>query len=196
MYMVLQRDLKNRFILRPKLKKNTKSADRAIFKSIKSKAGLITSDMVKKDAVVIDVGINRDENGKIVLTYKEVPIMCRVKENAKTSENITNIADITEYLDDKKEQTTDRDSSKDNVKVPEDSKLPSYKEDEKGEYVPGQEDDDDFEKVIVKIFDLALRKWVTQAIVIENGETTVTETGHQPYDDPEQIVKVELPRKI
>ena len=136
-----------------------------------------------------------DENGKIVLTYKEVPIMCRVKENAKTSENITNIADITEYLDDKKEQTTDRDSSKDNVKVPEDSKLPSYKEDEKGEYVPGQEDDDDFEKVIVKIFDLALRKWVTQAIVIENGETTVTETGHQPYDDPEQIVKVELHRK-
>ena len=31
---------------------------------------------------------------------------------------------------------------------------------------------DDFEKVIIKKFDLALRKWVTQAIVIENGKQT------------------------
>ena len=137
----------------------------------------------------------KDENGKIVLTYKEVPIMCRVKEDAKTSENITNIADITEYQDDKKQPTTDRDSQEDNVDLPKDEELPSYKEEEKGEYVPGQEDDDDFEKVIVKIFDLALRKWVTQAIVIEDGKETITETGHQPYDDPEQVVKVELHRK-
>lgn len=42
---------------------------------------------------------------------------------------------------------------------------------------------------------MALRKWVTQAIVIENGKQTVTNTGHQPYDDPEAIVKVELHRK-
>ena len=137
----------------------------------------------------------KDENGKIVLTYKEVPIMCRVKENAKTSENITNIADITEYQDENKQPTTDRDSQEDNVEIPKDEELPSYKEEEKGEYVPGQEDDDDFEKVIVKIFDLALRKWVTQAIVIEDGKETITETGHQPYDDPEQVVKVELHRK-
>ena len=139
--------------------------------------------------------ISKDQNGKIELSYKEVPIMCKVSENAKTSENITNIADITEYLDENKNAVTDRDSQKDNVNLPEDKDLPGYKGDEKGTYVPGQQDDDDFEKVIVKIFDLALRKWVTQAIVIENGETTVTETGHQPYDDPEEIVKVELHRK-
>ena len=42
---------------------------------------------------------------------------------------------------------------------------------------------------------MALRKWVTQAIVIENGKQIVTNTGHQPYDDPEAIVKVELHRK-
>ncbi len=129
------------------------------------------------------------------LSYKEVPIMCRVSANPKTNENITNIADITKYLDENKEIVTDRDSEPDNVELPEDEKLPSYKEDEKGSYVPGQQDDDDFEKVNVKIFDLALRKWVTQAIVIENGEQTVTQTGHDAWDEPEAVVKVELHRK-
>ena len=41
-------------------------------------------------------------------------------------------------------------------------------------------------------FDLALRKWVTQAIVTENGQTVVTETGHKAEDDPEEVVKVDL----
>ena len=136
-----------------------------------------------------------DEDGKIVLTYKEVPIMCKVVESAPTSQNITNIADITEYQDDNKNEVTDRDSQSGNVELPSDENLPSYKDDETGSYVPGQQDDDDFEKVIVKTFDLALRKWVTQAIVIENGEQSITNTGHQPYDDPEQVVKVELHRK-
>ena len=136
-----------------------------------------------------------DQEEKIVLTYKEVPIMCKVVESAPTSQNITNIADITEYQDDNKNEVTDRDSQSDNVELPSDENLPSYKDDETGSYVPGQQDDDDFEKVIVKTFDLALRKWVTQAIVIENGEQSITNTGHQPYDDPEQVVKVELHRK-
>ena len=139
----------------------------------------------------------QDENGNYVLSYVEVPIMCKVSENATTSENITNIADITEYQDENKNSVNDRDSVEDNVNLPSDEELPGYKDDETGEYVPGQEDDDDFEKVIVKIFDLSLRKWVTQAIVIDNttGETTITDTGHGPYDDPEDIVKVELYRK-
>ena len=95
------------------------------------------------------------------LSYKEVPIMCRVKDTAKTSENITNIADITIYKDENKNSITDRDSSENNVKLPSDEELPKYKDDEKGSYVPGQEDDDDFEKVIIKPFDLALRKFIT-----------------------------------
>ena len=137
----------------------------------------------------------KDENGKYVLSYVEVPIMCKVSENAKTSENITNIADITECKDENKNNVTDRDSQPGNVKLPSDSDLPGYKDNEKGDYVPGQQDDDDFEKVIVKTFDLALRKWVTQAIVTDKNGTTITETGHQPYDDPEEIVKVDLHRK-
>ena len=43
-----------------------------------------------------------------------------------------------------------------------------------------------------KVFDLALRKWVTQAIVTENGQTYVTDTGHKAEDEPEEIVKVDL----
>ena len=146
-----------------------------------------------EDAKIDKVTTSTD--GKITLSYKEVPIMCKLTEDVKPGEKITNIADIAEYLDENKESATDRDSEKNNVKVPDDNNLPGYKDDETGEYIPGQEDDDDFEKVIVKIFDLALRKWVTQAIVTDSNGQTVTETGHQPYDDPEQIVKVELHRK-
>ena len=47
-------------------------------------------------------------------------------------------------------------------------------------------------KVKNSYFDLALRKWVTQAIVTENGQTVVTETGHKAEDDPEEVVKVDL----
>ncbi len=136
-----------------------------------------------------------NEEGEYELSYQEVPVMCRVIESAPTNENITNIADITENQDDEKEEAIDRDSEIDNVELPNDEDLPGYKGDETGEYIPGQQDDDDFEKVIVKEFDLALRKWVTEAIVIENGKETVTATGHGPYDDPEEIVKVELYRK-
>ena len=136
-----------------------------------------------------------DDDGTIVLSYKEVPIMCKVKDTAVTSQNITNIADITVYKDENKNSVTDRDSEESNVVLPTDANLPSYKDDETGDYIPGQEDDDDFEKVVVRKFDLALRKWVTHAIVVEDGKETVTSTGHKAEDDPEQVVKVELNRK-
>lgn len=45
------------------LKKHTKNADVVIAAIGKSK--FITDDMIKKDAVVIDVGINRSEDGKL-----------------------------------------------------------------------------------------------------------------------------------
>ena len=134
----------------------------------------------------------KTEDGEITLSYQEVPIMCRVKDSAITNENITNIADITKYLDANKQPAEDRDSEEDNVKLPSD--WPGYKDDETGSYIPGQEDDDDFEKVLVKEFDLALRKWVTQAIVTYNGKQAVSNTGHDAWDDPEEIVKLEIPR--
>ena len=65
-------------------------------------------------------------------------------------------------MDDTKEPIDDRDSEENNVELPEDENLPEYKDDEEGPYVPGQEDDDDFEKVVIKPFDLALRKFITK----------------------------------
>ena len=47
-------------------------------------------------------------------------------------------------------------------------------------------------KVKVQYFDLSLRKWVTQSIVIEDGQEKVTETGHTAEDDPEAVAKVDL----
>ena len=102
-----------------------------------------------------------NDDGKIVLSYKEVPIMCKVKNDVPTSQKQTNIAEITVSKDENKKLVTDRDSKVDNVVLPSDDKLPEYKDDEKGEYIPGQEDDDDFDKVIIKRFDLALRKFIT-----------------------------------
>ena len=90
-------------------------------------------------------------NGNIILSYKEVPIMCKVKDTAKVGENITNIADITEYRDENKQIIEDRDSEPNNVILPDDKDLPSYKDDEKGSYVPGQEDDDDFDEKETKV---------------------------------------------
>lgn len=46
------------------LKEHTKNADIVI--SAIGKAKFVTSDMIKEGAIVIDVGINRDENGKVV----------------------------------------------------------------------------------------------------------------------------------
>ena len=68
----------------------------------------------------------------------------------------------------------DRDSTSDNLDYP--GNPETYKDNEiNKEYVPGQEDDDDFEKVIVKErkIDLALTKFITAVSAdtkIEDGE--------------------------
>ena len=62
------------------------------------------------------------------------------------------------------------------------------------EWIEG-EDDQDIEKIYVKYFDLALRKWVTHAIVIEDGVQKEMATGHKAEDNEEDVVKVELNKK-
>lgn len=54
------------------LKATTRRAD--ILVSAVGKAGFVTADMVKEGAVVIDVGMNRDENGKLCgdVAFEEV----------------------------------------------------------------------------------------------------------------------------
>ena len=96
------------------------------------------------------------------LDYREVQIKCKVKEDAKLKEKLTNIAEITKFVGENGREVIDRDS-KILAKLPTDEELPDYKENEiEKKYVPGQEDDDDFEKVIVEEFDLALRKFITK----------------------------------
>ena len=58
------------------LKEHTKRADIVIVAV--GKAGLITKDMVKDEAIVIDIGINRLENGKLVgdVDYENVSPKC------------------------------------------------------------------------------------------------------------------------
>ena len=95
------------------------------------------------------------------LKYKDVQIACKVVATNPMPSKVTNIADITDFVDKNGNTVTDRDSEENNVEIP--SNLPDYKDDEiNKDYVPGQEDDDDFEKVIIKEFDLALRKFITK----------------------------------
>ena len=119
---------------------------------------------------------SKDENGKIVLSKVDIPIMCKVTDKAQGK--ITNIADITKYEDENKKSVRDRDSEENNVKLPDDKDLPSYKDDETGDYIPGQEDDDDFEKLVVKNFDLALRKFITDI----SGTAVTTRIPQVKYD--------------
>ena len=118
-----------------------------------------------------------NDNGEIVLSYKEVPIMCKVTDKAEGI--ITNIADITISKDANNESIDDRDSEEKNVVLPSDDQLPTYKQDETDDYVPGQEDDDDFEKVIVKKFDLALRKFITEV----SGKEVTTRIPEVKYQN-------------
>ena len=88
-----------------------------------------------------------------------------VSKNAPLKENQTNIAEISEYTYNGSTTDKDIDSIPDNMedKIPTDEKLPSYKDEEiNNSYVPGNEDDDDFEKIYVREFDLALKKFITQ----------------------------------
>ena len=99
---------------------------------------------------------------KTELEYIDVKIRCKVKDTG-IAEKITNIAEITKSSDTTGTNLKDRDNDS-LVTLPTDETLPEYKDDEinRGdEYIPGQEDDDDFEKVIVQKFDLALRKFIT-----------------------------------
>lgn len=104
--------------------------------------------------------------------HKDIKIAFKVTEPNTSDRILINKAQIADDEDEKGNEVIDKDSTPD-------------------KWIEG-EDDQDIEKVKVKYFDLALRKWVTQAIVIENGKETVTNTGHKAEDDPEEVVKVEI----
>lgn len=137
----------------------------------------ITTDITAKDSATGENKYSNRANKQLLkafdggdkLDYIDVQIKCKVNEKAQVKQLITNIAEISGMQDENgKDVKTDRDSTKTNVNLPDDKDLPSYKGNDsnkndladKDYYYKGQEDDDDFEKLIVENFDLALRKFI------------------------------------
>ena len=104
--------------------------------------------------------------------YRDIRIAFRVTEPNTSDRIIINSAQISEDSDEEGNPVEDEDSEPD-------------------EWNEG-EDDQDIEKIKVQYYDMALRKWVTESIVTYNGKTTVTQTGHTAYMDPESPAKVEI----
>lgn len=108
------------------------------------------------------------------LSYKDIKVQFKVKTTNKPEDIITNYAQISE--DEYKDATdiTDRDSTPN-----------EWKE---------NEDDQDVEHIKVKYFDLALYKWASSTIVIEDGKTKEVPSGHtQDYKD--KVVNVTISKE-
>ena len=169
------------WVLYKEMKSDETAAPENIIK-YNNKSYVVTDDVKNADLIVTDY--LSMENGKEnmmkaydpstmkELDYRDVKVSFKVVEPKTSDRVITNYAQITENSDAEGKAIADRDST------------PNVWND--------GEDDQDTEKVKVRYFDLALRKWVTKAIVYENGNKTVTETNHTPYDNPEPVVKVDL----
>lgn len=132
------------------------------------------------------------------LSYKEISVNCKVvTSDPKYSDRIVNIAEITKFTDKDGHEVKDVDSSEDNVKLPEDDKLPNYKQEEidRGDkYIPGQEDDDDFDSVVIEYFDLALRKFITKVNTLDYNNRypslSMGDDGNIKYDHTKEPVLV------
>ena len=122
---------------------------------------------------------NDEEDG---LFYQEVEITCIVLKENTYKGILKNVAEITEEYDDQgnkiEQKGDDRDSEPKNVY--EDDKHTPGKE-ENG-YTPGEQDDDDFEQLQLKYFDLALRKFITKV----DGEAP--ETSREPVPDVSTLI--------
>ncbi len=99
-----------------------------------------------KNKTSAEAGWQKAETGNGGLYYKDVQVSCLVVAENTFKGTIKNIAEISEDKNEAGEDVDDRDS------IPNDKKDP---------YDKWQEDDDDYEPVILKYFDLALRKFIT-----------------------------------
>ena len=120
------------------------------------------------------------------LDSKEINIVCKVIAIEQDADLVlTNMAEISEY--EVEGDIEDRDSKPNYPAIPTD--LENYwgtniiqGETESENYYVGQEDDDDFEKVVIKgaNFDLALRKFISS--IKRNGEEILDEDRSPKYD--------------
>ncbi len=172
----------------------------------------VTTTITAENNRAGDVVYKDRENGKLLTSYKgnknlnyiDVEIVCKVDEKALGHGILTNLAQITEIRDEEgniveedrdSKPAGDKQPNKD-FEIPEDKDRPNYKNEEsKKPYVPGQEDDDDFEKVLVRPdFDLALRKFITGVndTQINNRVPEVSyKDGHIIYNHTKVPVELE-----
>ena len=143
------------------------------------------------EVVIPAAKLNEDQSDptqKYILSYVDIQISGKVMTTAPYDTKLTNIAEVTEMtdkdgvkdLDDRDSKVTDEQEQKNgNATIPEETQKPAYKEDKENDpYVPGQEDDDDFEKVIVEAptIDLALRKFISKVGTKEYNRAPVPDT--------------------
>lgn len=142
---------------------------------------------------VADTKLDAYVEGSNKLDYIDVQIKCLVKESNQilTGTYLTNIAEISKMCDENGvEQETDRDSTKENV---DHTNLSDYKNKEalnstEDSYIPGQEDDDDFEKLIIEVYDLSLRKFITN--INRNGTAISIGNSREPNVDTTTLLNL------
>ena len=143
-----------------------------------TKAKYIVTDYLSMEQGEIKDGVNEnlikgfDSDTMTELDYRDLKVQFLVIEPNTSERIITNYAQISDMTNSKGNNVKDRDSTP-------------------NEWIEG-EDDQDIENIRLLYFDLALRKWVTKAIVTTDGEQKVFETGHKAEDNPEDVVKVDL----
>lgn len=149
---------------------STKALKEKLIKAYKSQ---------KADEDLWQQSTNDEKEG---LFYQEVEITCIVLKENTYKGILKNVAEITEEYDEDgnkiEQKGDDRDSEPNNVY--EDDKHTPGKE-ENG-YTPGEQDDDDFEQLQLKYFDLALRKFITKV----DGEAP--EASREPVPDVSTLI--------
>ena len=149
---------------------STKALKEKLIKAYKSQ---------KSDGDLWQQSTNDEKDG---LFYQEVEITCIVLKENTYKGILKNVAEITEEYDENgnkiEQKGDDRDSEPKNVY--EDDKHTPGKE-ENG-YTPGEQDDDDFEQLQLKYFDLALRKFITKV----DGEAP--EASREPVPDVTTLI--------
>lgn len=149
---------------------STKALKEKLIKAYKSQ---------KADEDLWQQSTNDEKDG---LFYQEVEITCIVLKENTYKGILKNVAEITEEYDEDgnkiEQKGDDRDSEPNNVY--EDDKHTPGKE-ENG-YTPGEQDDDDFEQLQLKYFDLALRKFITKV----DGEAP--EASREPVPDVSTLI--------
>lgn len=149
---------------------STKALKEKLIKAYKSQ---------KADEDLWQQSTNDEKDG---LFYQEVEITCIVLKENTYKGILKNVAEITEEYDENgnkiEQKGDDRDSEPKNVY--EDDKHTPGKE-ENG-YTPGEQDDDDFEQLQLKYFDLALRKFITKV----DGEAP--EASREPVPDVSPLI--------